>query len=282
MINKYRFTLLFTLILITKIYAQQTTFGKISYMKATNISGKQRMLSQRIAKVFLVRKAGAHSPELSKEYNSSIQLFTRNLSILESNSKNSSSKIKASIKKEQMQWNLFKSKLQTPTSTVSEIISLSNNLLIKSNNLVLAIEEESKYNNEFNNNTSNDQLRVETINLSGKQRMLSQRLCLYYAACRLYKKEKIQEIDWVDITANELAVKETSKNSKELLRRLHVKEGEKVLEGAEAFLLLWKKIPKYKFLYNFFRLPIIFSIFSFTYEIVAFFLYLKNKKQLKN
>ena len=98
----------------------------------------------------------------------------------------------------------------------------------------------------------------------------------------LYKKEKIQEIDWVDITANELAVKETSKNSKELLRRLHVKEGEKVLEGAEAFLLLWKKIPKYKFLYNFFRLPIIFSIFSFTYEIVAFFLYLKNKNQLKN
>ena len=98
----------------------------------------------------------------------------------------------------------------------------------------------------------------------------------------LYKKEKIQEIDWVDITANELAVKETSKNSKELLRRIHVKEGEKVLEGAEAFLLLWKKIPKYKFLYNFFRLPIIFSIFSFTYEIVAFFLYLKNKKQLKN
>jgi len=98
----------------------------------------------------------------------------------------------------------------------------------------------------------------------------------------LYKKEKIQEIDWVDITANESAAKETSKNSKELLRRLHVKEGEKVLEGAEAFLLLWKKIPKYKFLYNFFRLPIIFSIFSFTYEIVAFFLYLKNKKQLKN
>ena len=102
------------------------------------------------------------------------------------------------------------------------------------------------------------------------------------AEINLYKKENIKEIDWVDITANELAVKETSKNSKELLRRLHVKEGEKVLEGAEAFLLLWKKIPKYRFLYNFFRLPIIFSIFSFTYEIVAFFLYLKNKKQLKN
>ena len=98
----------------------------------------------------------------------------------------------------------------------------------------------------------------------------------------LYKKEKNQEIDWIDITDNTLATKETSKNSKELLRRLHVKDDGKVLEGAEAFLVLWKKMPKYKFLYNFFKLPIIFSLFSFVYEIAAFFLYLKNKKQLKN
>ena len=97
----------------------------------------------------------------------------------------------------------------------------------------------------------------------------------------LYKKEKIQEIEWVDITNNDLAVKETSKNSKELLRRLHVKEGEKITQGAKAFLLVWKKIPKYRFLYNFFKLPIIFNLFSLVYEIVAFFLYLKNKKQIK-
>ncbi len=98
----------------------------------------------------------------------------------------------------------------------------------------------------------------------------------------LYKKEKIQEIDWIDITDNSLAKKEISKTDKELLRRLHVKDGEKVLEGAEAFLVLWKKMPKYKFLYNFFKLPIIFTLFSIIYEIVAFFLYIKNKKQLKN
>ena len=97
----------------------------------------------------------------------------------------------------------------------------------------------------------------------------------------LYKREKIQEIDWVDITNNNQAEKETSKNSKELLRRLHVIEDDKVVEGAEAFLALWKKIPKYRFLYNFFKLPIIFNLFSFGYEIVAFFLYLKNRKQIK-
>ena len=97
----------------------------------------------------------------------------------------------------------------------------------------------------------------------------------------LYKKEKIEEIHWIDITNNQLAEKETFKDNKQLLRRLHVKDGEKVLEGAEAFLSLWKKMPKYKFLYNFFKLPIIYNIFAIVYEIVAFFLYLKNRKQLK-
>ena len=98
----------------------------------------------------------------------------------------------------------------------------------------------------------------------------------------IYKKQKIQEIDWVDITNNISAEKETLKSDKELLRRLHVKENEKVFEGAEAFLLLWKRMPKYRFLYNIFKLPIVFNIFSIIYEIIAFFLYLKNRKQLKN
>ena len=51
----------------------------------------------------------------------------------------------------------------------------------------------------------------------------------------LYKKEKIQEIDWIDITNNDKAEKETSKSSKELLRRLHVKDGEKSYAGCRSF-----------------------------------------------
>ena len=98
----------------------------------------------------------------------------------------------------------------------------------------------------------------------------------------IYKKQKIQEIDWVDITNNISAEKETLKSDKELLRRLHIKDNEKVFEGAEAFLLLWKRMPKYRFLYNFFKLPIVFNIFSIIYEKFALFLYIKNKKQLKN
>ena len=98
----------------------------------------------------------------------------------------------------------------------------------------------------------------------------------------LYKKEKISDINWIDITGNQNAKIETNKSFKELLRRLHVKKDGKIFSGAKAFLLVWKNIPKYRILYSIFSLPIIFQIFSVTYEIIAFFLFLKNRKQLKN
>ena len=98
----------------------------------------------------------------------------------------------------------------------------------------------------------------------------------------LYKKENIEEIDWIDITNNDSAELETSKDKKQLLRRLHVKDGDKIIQGAAAFLVVWKKIPKYRILYRILKLPIIFNLFSLFYEAIEFFLYLKNKKQLKN
>ena len=102
------------------------------------------------------------------------------------------------------------------------------------------------------------------------------------AEINLYKKENVEKIDWIDITNNEAAESETLKDNRTLLRRLHVINDGKVFDGAEAFLLVWKEIPKYKFLYNFFKLPIIFQLFSIGYEIIAFFLYLKNRNQIKN
>ena len=98
----------------------------------------------------------------------------------------------------------------------------------------------------------------------------------------LYKKENIKEINWVDISDNQNAQIETNKDNKQLLRRLHVEKGGKIFSGAEAFLLVWKNIPKYRFLYSIFKLPIVFQIFSIGYEIIAFFLYLKNRDQIRN
>ena len=45
----------------------------------------------------------------------------------------------------------------------------------------------------------------------------------------------------------------------------------KVIEGAEAFLLVWKKIPKYNFLYKFFKLPIIFQFLNSLMKLLPIF-----------
>ena len=105
------------------------------------------------------------------------------------------------------------------------------------------------------------------------------------SVCRLeinhYKKISNINIEWVDITNNEEAIKLTSKSQKELLRRIHVIDNGNVIGGAKAFVIIWSKIPKYKFLSKLFSIKIFFVLFHYLYEFVAYFLFLKNKNQLK-
>ena len=102
--------------------------------------------------------------------------------------------------------------------------------------------------------------------------------------CRMeinhYKKIANNDLEWIDITNNDEAIKITSKSQKELLRRLHVINDGEVIGGAKAFIIIWSKIPKYKILSKIFSIKPLFFIFHYLYEIAAFFLFLKNRKQL--
>ena len=102
--------------------------------------------------------------------------------------------------------------------------------------------------------------------------------------CRMeinhYKKIANSDLEWIDITNNDEAIKITSKSQKELLRRLHVINDGEVIGGARAFIIIWSKIPKYKILSKIFSIKPLFIIFHYIYEIAAFFLFLKNRKQL--
>ena len=103
--------------------------------------------------------------------------------------------------------------------------------------------------------------------------------------CRLeinhYKKISDSNLEWIDITNNEDALKLTSKSQEELLRRLHVINDGQVIGGAKAFIIIWSKIPKYNFLSKLLSIKPLFFIFRYVYELIAFFLFLKNKHQLK-
>jgi len=105
------------------------------------------------------------------------------------------------------------------------------------------------------------------------------------SVCRLeinhYKKISDSSLEWVDITNNDEALKLTSKSQEELLRRLHVIDNGEVIGGAKAFVIIWSKIPKYNFLAKIFSIKPLFVLFHYGYEVIAYFLFLKNKHQLK-
>ena len=96
-----------------------------------------------------------------------------------------------------------------------------------------------------------------------------------------YKKISDSNLEWIDITNNDEALKLTSKSQEELLRRLHVIDDGKVIGGAKAFVIIWSKIPKYNFLAKIFSIKPLFVLFHYGYEVIAYFLFLKNKHQLK-
>ena len=97
-----------------------------------------------------------------------------------------------------------------------------------------------------------------------------------------YKKYSDESLEWIDVTNNQEAQEITSKSYKELLRRMHVIQDGKVIDGAESFLIIWKNIPKYNFLYRIFKIKPLFFLLNIFYEIAAFFLFIINRHLLKN
>ena len=93
-------------------------------------------------------------------------------------------------------------------------------------------------------------------------------------------KKITQNIDWIDISTNKNAKKETNESAKNLLRRLHVKKKDKIYKGVDAFIELWLEIPRLRFLAFLLKKPLIYQLSWFLYEFFALFLFYKNKNQL--
>ena len=105
------------------------------------------------------------------------------------------------------------------------------------------------------------------------------------SVCRMeinhYKKFN-ENLGWIDVTNNKEAQKETAKSSAELIRRLHVEQDGKIYQGIDAFLIVWSRLPKYRWLYKLVKTPGIYHASYIAYECLAYILFIKNKGQLAN
>ncbi|GAB1857141.1 hypothetical protein MHTCC0001_19770 [Flavobacteriaceae bacterium MHTCC 0001] len=161
----------------------------MTYNKAVNISGKQRMLSQKMSKAYLLLTYGVNNEEIKKELNSSKFIFEKQLQILKQNGK-SISTVKQNVDKVEKLWGKFKPLIEkTPNVESARTIAKTNTELLQAcHQLVLAIEASAGSSNNFF--SDGDQELVNIINKSGKQRMLSQRLALFYTASVLFASQK--------------------------------------------------------------------------------------------
>jgi chromosome segregation ATPase len=138
--------------------------------EAMNLSGMQRMLSQRIAKSYLMIGADVRSDQAVQQLDQSVARFESNYQALSEYAP--SAEITAALEQVGLTWQRYRELALSrpePQQALS-LLQLSDQLLAQSEALVKLIEA----------HTGNAGARL--VNRSGRQRMLSQRIAKLYLA----------------------------------------------------------------------------------------------------
>ncbi len=167
----FPFFLMVTIFMSPAFLLNANAASKGSIESVIDIAGQQRMLSQRIVKAYIMIAADVNAEEAKKQVEESIVLFEINLIYLIKNSPNIN--VNANISRLKNRWTDFKRVAFAPVAegSPSEFLTLGNELLTLCHSVVdelLAYSEEEE--------------SSEIIDMSGKQRLLSQQIAKYYIA----------------------------------------------------------------------------------------------------
>ena len=139
-----------------------------TFSSAINKAGRQRMLSQRIVKAYSMVGLDVQVDRANEQLLTSIELFERQLSELKRFSK--SKKTQKSLAKVEALWEPFKNIALGEVSKkgVQELVKRDETLLRAAHQVVLDLQK----------NANSKVGRI--VNISGRQRMLSQRIAKFY------------------------------------------------------------------------------------------------------
>jgi len=166
--------ILFTILLFWSAFAEKIA----NIHQAVNKSGLQRMLSQRMLKEYIMIAMNSTFDNPQEGLKRDIKLFDKNLEELSKFAKDS--KIKDSLAKEESIWKEAKKLLLLPPTKdrVKEIDKKLDELLENAEYTTKLFEKESGKKDD------------EIINISGRQRMLSQKMASHYMLKVLGFKDK--------------------------------------------------------------------------------------------
>lgn len=194
------------------------SYGQISSMgEAINTAGKQRMLSQRIAQSFLLVAIQAENPYGRKLLTRSVNDFEDNLKNLQSYPATKS--LSMHIVPVKKLWADYRRVATSVPSkqTARHLLKLCDELLLASDNYVKKLEELT------------GEKEAELINISGRQRMLSQRIAKNFLA-RYWKinVEQANQVLYEDLAEYESVMEyllQSPLNTKEITVQLRKVKG---------------------------------------------------------
>ena len=159
-----------TALLLGLLAGSLTCQAAISDAEAVNRAGMQRMLSQRIAKSYLMIGTDTRSDLASEQLDHSIALIEENADLLDTYAPNES--IRKAMSEARQTWHQYRQvALTRPDRQQSaELLRLAERFLGQSEALVQEIERHS------------GSQGARLVNRSGRQRMLSQRIAMLYLA----------------------------------------------------------------------------------------------------
>lgn len=159
-------------------------FEGLTIREAINKAARQQTLTQRIAKVYLALNNNLYEPTFYQERDAAIELFQSQLDELKWYTP--TDKIKASLKNVQTLWKEYKAVADWSINDEGavKLLRLCDEILYASNLLFVSYEEYAKELSEgaFNNTETID--IIELIQTTGTQRMLTQRIMLFYLASK--------------------------------------------------------------------------------------------------
>jgi len=165
----FSFFLLSALLLSTSyspaLHAQELTIDS-----AINKAGRQRMLTQRILKSYLLIGQDVDADSAQRQLDQSIALFEQQLDELDEFTTNRA--VRKSLARVNGQWQTFRQRVIEKPSTKKalSIINEGDELLVSCEKVVKNLEKMASSS------------KGKVINVSGRQRMLSQRIGMLYAA----------------------------------------------------------------------------------------------------